>query len=141
MSDNASVTGACLCGSVTLTVAKPEKYYGACHCGMCRKWGGGPLLALDCGAEVAIQGEDSIAVFPSSEWAERGFCKTCGTHLFYRLRQKVQYHIPVGLFGDSVDAELGLQVFIDKKPASYAFANKTKELTEAQIFEMYAPKS
>ena len=23
----------------------------------------------------------------SSAWAERGFCKNCGSHLFYRLKE------------------------------------------------------
>jgi hypothetical protein len=108
---------------------------------MCRKWGGGPLLAIDCGSDVQIEGADSITFFDSSKWADRGFCKNCGTHLFYRLKDSQQYQIPVGLFGDSVAPEFGLQVFIDRKPESYAFSNKTKELTEAQIYEMYAPKT
>ncbi len=29
--------------------------------------------------------------------------------------------------------------FIDKKPAYYDFANSTNTLTEAQVFEKYAP--
>jgi len=43
-------------------------------------------------------------------------------------------------FGDSETLEFGLQVFIDRKPEYYTFADKTKKMTEAQIYEMYAPK-
>ena len=40
----------------------------------------------DCGTDVIFEDESAIGVFESSEWAERGFCKSCGTALFYRLR-------------------------------------------------------
>ncbi len=141
MSEDSSARGACLCGAVTLVATQVTRELGACHCGMCRRWGGGPLLAVDCGRDVQIEGEDSVAVFDSSPWAERGFCRSCGTHLFYRLKGAQEYQIPVGLFGDSVSPVFELQVFIDRKPEYYAFANDTKEMSEAQVFEMYAPKS
>ncbi|NIT13149.1 MAG: GFA family protein, partial [Candidatus Dadabacteria bacterium] len=52
---------------------------------MCRKWCGGPLMAVNCGTDVTFEGEDNITVYDSSSWAERGFCSGCGSHLFYRL--------------------------------------------------------
>ena len=52
-------------------------------------------------------------MFDSSPWAERGFCKTCGTHLFYLLKDAEGFQTPVGLFGDAVAPAFGLQVFID----------------------------
>ena len=140
MSELSSTQGSCLCGAVTLSATNVAAEMGACHCGMCRRWGGGPFLAVDCGREVRIEGEESVAVFDSSAWAERGFCKRCGTHLFYRIKDSREYQVPVGLFGDSVAPRFGLQVFIDRKPDNYAFANETEEQTEAQIYEMYAPK-
>jgi hypothetical protein len=129
--------GGCLCGAVRFSANEFSKKAGACHCGMCRKWGGGPLMAVDCGAEVAFKGEENITVFDSSDWAERGFCKKCGSHLFYRLKQNQQHMIPVGLFDDQQPFVFNHQVFIDKKPAFYSFANETKNMTEAEIFAMY----
>jgi len=140
MNELTPTAGSCLCGAVTIAARTMEQQFSACHCGMCRRWGGGPLLAVDCGKDVQIEGEESVAVFNSSKWAERGFCKKCGTHLFYRLKGSQEYQIPVGFFGDSAALEFGLQVFIDRKPEYYTFADKTKKLTEAQIYEMYAPK-
>jgi hypothetical protein len=58
-----------------------EKLFSVCHCNMCRIWGGISLLVVHTGAS----GKENISVYPSSEWAECGFCKHCGTHLFYRL--------------------------------------------------------
>ncbi|MGB2692135.1 MAG: GFA family protein [Thermodesulfobacteriota bacterium] len=140
MSELLTAEGSCLCGAVTLKTTTMSQQLGACHCGMCRKWGGGPFLEVDCGQGVEIDGEDHVTVFDSSEWAERGFCKKCGTHLFYRLKEQQEYHLPVGLFGDSISPVFTLQVFIDRKPEYYTFAEETEKMTEAQIYEMYAPK-
>ncbi len=47
-------SGSCLCGKTHITVKNISKNVGACHCSMCRKWGGGPLMAVDCGIDVTI---------------------------------------------------------------------------------------
>ena len=44
-----------------------------------------------------------------------------------------------GLFDDDPDFTLDHQVFIDKKPDFYSFANKTNDMTEAELFAEYAP--
>ena len=132
--------GKCLCGAVRFTVKQMTGKLEACHCGMCRKWGGGPLMAVECGAEVSFEGEENITVFDSSDWAERGFCKTCGSHLFYRLKHSNQHQMPAGLFDEQEEFNFDLQVYVDKKPAYYSFANSTKEMTEAEVIEKYAPE-
>ncbi|ARU56811.1 MAG: GFA family protein [Pseudomonadales bacterium] len=132
------VEGTCLCGAVTLS-GNAEPHVGVCHCSMCRKWGGGPYFAVDCGTDLKITGEDHVATFSSSEWAERGFCKDCGTHLFYRLKGNQQYMLPAGLLSNQDDFKLDHQIFIDKKPAYYDFANETETMTEAEVFAKYAP--
>ncbi|NNJ94418.1 MAG: GFA family protein, partial [Halobacteria archaeon] len=104
------------------------------------KWGGGPLLAVDCGRDVQFAGEESIGVYASSDWAERGFCARCGSHLFYRLKDSGQYMIPVGLFDEIGAPVLDHQVFIDSKPDWYDFANQTENMTGAEVFALYAPK-
>ncbi|PHQ72191.1 MAG: aldehyde-activating protein [Sneathiella sp.] len=133
--------GACLCGDVKITAKMSENGVGVCHCSTCRKWGGGPFLSTDCGTDVALMGEENIGVFNSSDWAERGFCKKCGTHLFYRLKETGQYIVPMGLFENGDDFVLDHQIFIDEKPAFYSFANETTDMTGAEVFAKFAPPS
>ena len=76
-------------------------------------------------------------MFNSSEWAERGFCSRCGSHLFYRLKETGHYAVPVGVFDDQEQLVFESQIFIDHKPSFYSFANETEDLTEAQVFEKY----
>jgi len=139
MSETIRKTASCLCGSVRITAINPSNKVGACHCGMCRKWGGGPYMEIDCGTDITFKGEENITVYDSSSWAERGFCKKCGSHLFYRLKETGQHMVAVGLFDDQAHFVFETQVFIDKKPSFYSFLNKTNDLTEKDIFDMYGP--
>ncbi|AMC34923.1 GFA family protein [Janthinobacterium sp. B9-8] len=131
--------GACLCGAVQFSAKTMSNKVGACHCAMCRKWTGGPFLTVDCGSEVMFTGKDAINSYASSEWAERGFCKKCGSHLFYLLKEAQQFIMPVGLFDERDDLVFDHQIFIDKKPAFYDFSNATHNMTEAEVFALYAP--
>ena len=137
MNEAIKQTGSCLCGAVRFTANNSSKKVGACHCGTCRKWGGGPFMEIDCGSDISFEGEDAIEVYNSSDWAERGFCKKCGSHLFYRLKEHKQHMVPVGLFDDQEGLVFESQVFIDEKPSFYSFSNKTNDMTGAEIFEKF----
>lgn len=130
-------TGRCLCGSVTVKTNAPTEEFGVCHCEMCRRWAGGPYFEFPLEDNVKFEGSEHIATYSSSDWAERGFCKNCGSHIYYRLKVQNHYHVSIGLFADSTDPELVSQVFIDRKPKGYSFSQKTKDYTEKEIFEMF----
>lgn len=134
-------TGQCLCGKVSYRLTEPVKDVGACHCSTCRRWTGGPFLALHCGAGgVKFGDENAISIYSSSEWAERGFCDTCGSNLFYRLRQSGEIFLLAGTLDDQSELEFVSQVFIEEKPAFYTFSNETKNMTGAELFALYAPE-
>lgn len=144
MSDNPEATtttlkGQCLCGAVTLSVQHRAPALAACHCSICRKWGGGPYLSVEAHQTPAFKGDENIAVYDSSEWAQRGFCRKCGSHLFYRLKEGGFYALSAGLFRESSEWPFKLQVFIDEKPGNYAFANSTREMTGEEVFKAWSP--
>lgn len=126
--------GKCLCGSVELEVEMGNAEVAACHCSMCRKWSGGPMMALETSDTLIISGESSVSRYHSSEWADRGFCVNCGTHLFYHLKPNNQYHVPVGLLSVEEEIDFSHQIFIDEKPNYYSFSNETKNMTGAEVF-------
>lgn len=137
MSDTIELTGRCLCGAVTFKAQVAEPHVGACHCAMCRRWGSGPFLEVDCGTGVSYEGAENISVYSSSEWAERGFCSKCGSNLFYRLKETGQTMMAVGLLDDQNGLDMNMQVFTDEKPSYYSFANKTEEMTGAEVFAKF----
>jgi hypothetical protein len=139
MSGAGTMTGGCLCGAVRFTAAPADRNVGACHCGMCRRWSAGPLLVLDCGDTLKIDDTSNVGIYRSSEWAERGFCKKCGTPLFYRLVGRGMHFVSAEAFDYRSGHVFASQIFIDEKPAYYDFANKTHNMTGAEVFAAFAP--
>lgn len=78
------VTGGCMCGEVRYTTTARPSHVLYCHCEMCRRATGQPIVA---GAYFAVDqarfDEAEPRRFRSSPYAERGFCGKCGTPIFY----------------------------------------------------------
>lgn len=132
-------SGRCLCGAVKVHAIEMNTHLGVCHCEMCRKRGGGPLMTADCGTAVTFKCKQNVSRYASSEWAEGGFCCQSGSHLFYRLMHGGTYFIPTGLFKHIPELVFDCQVFIDKKPSYYDFSNMMINMAEEEVFAKYAP--
>ena len=131
-------SGQCLCGAVKFTAVPKTNEVGVCHCAMCRRNNAGPFFAIDCGDTLVFEDETNVGVYDSSEWAQRGFCKQCGSSLFWRLKDKSMGAVAVDAFDDLDGLEMTHEVFIDEKPGYYSFAEKTQQLTGQQVFDMVA---
>lgn len=131
------LNGKCLCGAVRFRAAPESRHVEACHCTMCRAWGGTAFLGIQCGTEIEIEGEDRITRFRSSEWAERGFCGSCGSNLFYHYIPLGTYSFAAGLFADDALEPLSEEIFIDEKPPYYAFAGDSRKMTGAEVMAEY----
>ena len=132
------MTGRCLCGAVTFSAGEVETDHHACHCGMCRRWSSSGFLAA-AARDVTFEG-DQLSIYDSSEWAARGFCKACGSTLFYLLKPTQAHFMSVGAFDDQAPFRLVREIFIDRKPAGHAFAGDHERWTEAETFERLTPK-
>ena len=132
------MNGRCLCGAVRFTVPDDRRGIGVCHCGICRRWGGGPMLAVHCGPDVRIsEGADKVRTYASSEWAERAFCQVCGTHLYCKVHASGDHFVAAGTL-DSDELRITGQTFIDGKLPYYDLVNQTPKFTEQQVLEMFA---
>ncbi len=139
-------TGGCNCGKVRYEITSQITETGACHCGMCRKFSGGVYLAVEVPAGAfTITDDTGLALFKSSDWAERGFCAHCGSSLFYRLTvpgpKQGECHVALGTLDDAEGIPLTGEIFIDRKPGGYSFAEQTHKMTEADMMAMFAPSS
>jgi len=130
-----SSTGRCLCGGVRFTVTGLQDTVSVCHCAMCRRWSGGPMMAFNQTGGVAFQADQTLTWYRSSEWAERGFCSTCGASLFYRLVAQPAYVVPAAGAMDDPAVFTGIEqhIFVDEKPAFYDFADTSPRKTGAQV--------
>lgn len=129
--------GRCLCGAVAFEgIGAPQ--VTACHCGMCRRWHGGPSVAARfAGGITIVDGTDTVGWWRSSDWAERGFCKTCGSTLFYRLVETGEIMGEAGSFDLPDGLVITEHYFIDEKPDYYAFSDDAPRLTGAEVFARY----
>lgn len=99
------IGGSCLCGTITYTITGDLRPVVACHCIQCRKASGHYVAATQALArDMDISGEPSW--YKSSDLAERGFCPTCGSNLFWR-RHDSEY---VSIFAGGLDGPTGLKM-------------------------------
>lgn len=129
-------SGKCLCGAVSFSADEVDAAFGACHCRMCQIWSGGVFLTATA-RSLTFHGEDNIGRYRSSDWAERGFCKQCGSLLFYRLLKSDDYELCIGVFDDQSGLKLASEIFVDRKPEGFALAGDHPRLTEAETLEKY----
>lgn len=78
-------SGRCLCGAVRYAVTGPLRDVSYCHCSQCRRTSGHFVAASACDTDHLRLIEDAgLRWYRSSPAAERGFCKRCGSSLFWR---------------------------------------------------------
>ena len=105
--------GHCLCGAVEITIEAPAHEIEICQCSMCRRWSGA-IYTAQTGKSVTIKGEDKAGVYRSSDWAERAFCGTCGSHLWFRFLPTGNRSFSAGLFDAASSHTIEKEIFVDE---------------------------
>jgi hypothetical protein len=81
-----ALTGGCHCGAIRYELHAQPTDAGYCHCTMCRKSAGAPVLAF---ARVPLADfvltNGSPATRRSSSFGERWFCRDCGSQIAMRV--------------------------------------------------------
>lgn len=124
--------GRCLCGAVTITVHAMRTEVDICHCTVCQRWGGAFYAGVK-GDDAVVSGEDAVTVYRSSPWAERAFCGTCGSNLWYRFLPTGMRSFLAGLFDLPPGFGIEQQIFVDEKPDWYDLAQASPMKTGPQI--------
>ncbi len=132
-----AIEGKCLCGLVKVRAAPVRRHVEACHCTKCRRWGGSAYVGVRCGRDVEFEGGENVVRYRSSDWAERGFCRRCGSNLFFHYLPKGTYGLLAGLFPDEALEPLGEEIFIDEKPDYYEFAGERERLTGPEVLAKF----
>ena len=99
--------GACLCGAVAFESDAALRPVIACHCTQCRKTSGHFWAATSVPRDaLRMLRDDGLAWFQSSAAARRGFCKCCGSSVFWDPVEGD--HISIG--AGCIDGATGVQV-------------------------------
>lgn len=127
--------GACLCGRVRFMTKGPLRGVVYCHCGQCRKQTGHYLAATDVRDEnIVIEGGDNLTWFAASEHAQRGFCKSCGSIMFWKRNGSDKVSVTAGVFTEPTGLVSECHIFVADKGDYYDI---TDDLPQ---FERSTPK-
>ena len=97
--------GRCLCGGVTYNVEGELRQVLVCHCSQCRRSSGHQWAATAAPLNaVEIDCEKTLSWYRSSSRAKRGFCRRCGSSLFWQEDGSRSLSIAAG----SLDVPTGL---------------------------------
>ncbi len=78
-----SYKGGCLCGHIRYTTTGKPSSPHLCHCRMCQRWSGAPVVAwVDFPLASLAYENAKPELFQSSKKTKRGFCPKCGSSLF-----------------------------------------------------------
>jgi len=116
--------GGCLCGAVRYAARGPLRDVVNCHCGMCRRAHGAfGAYTQACKSDVAIDGGEALGWYASSDAARRGFCRVCGSTLFWDAPDADTIAIAAG----SLDMPTGLKtvghIFVADRADFYEIAD------------------
>jgi hypothetical protein len=114
-------TGGCQCGAVRFraegTLVDPH----LCHCRMCQKAAGNYFLPLAHAArEIFRLTRGEPGWFQSSEHVRRGFCRQCGTPLFYDMPAEGFINIVLGALDDPEDVRPQSQTGVESRVPWFA---------------------
>ena len=100
-------TGGCLCGAVRYEIEGPLPAPSACHCAQCRRHHGAlGVYTLAPADRYKIKGNKNLAWYQSSSGIRRGFCRVCGSKLFWERVGSGQLDVTLG----TIDEPTGLKV-------------------------------
>lgn len=113
-------TGACLCGAVRFRTRGPLRGVIYCHCRQCRRQTGHFLAATNVSDErIVIEGGESIIWFAASASARRGFCRTCGSLLFWKHNELDSISVMAGAFDEPTGLRAECHIFVADKGDYY----------------------
>ena len=95
------ITGGCQCGAVRYALHEQPSGPHICHCRMCQKASGQPFMGLTGGKREHLKWtRGAPSIFKSSNMAERGFCRDCGTPLTYAFEGTGRISVAINSLDD-----------------------------------------
>ena len=112
--------GACLCGAVRFTTNGPLRGVIYCHCSQCRRQTGHHYAATNVADKnIEIRGTSDITWYRASQKARRGFCRICGSALFWKHDELDTISVMAGAFKKPTGLKAEAHLFVADKGDYY----------------------
>ncbi len=132
MDDAERYAGGCLCGGVRFAVAGGMREVVACHCGQCRRFHGNFGAYTACREDgLRIEEAGGLAWYASSDRARRGFCRNCGSSLFWKPSFADFIAVAAGALDDTRSLKLARHIFTGDVPGWYAIADGLEQVEQS----------
>jgi hypothetical protein len=124
--------GGCLCGAVRFKAQGKLRELIFCHCSQCRKQTGLYYAATNVlDSHLDVEGGEEITWYRSSTAAQRGFCRHCGSALFWKADGLDYTSILAGTFDGPTGLERGYHIFCADKGDFYDICDDLPRFAEA----------
>jgi len=127
-------TGSCNCGAVRFRTRGRLREVIACHCSQCRKQTGLYYAATNVlDSELDLEGAENITWYRSSPEARRGFCRTCGSAMFWKMDDLDYSSIMAGTFDTPTGLALGFHIFCADKGDFYEINDGLPQFAQSNV--------
>lgn len=124
-------TGHCLCGAVRFRTTGALREVLACHCSQCRRQTGHFYAATNVeDRNFTIEGGDNVTWYRASDSAARGFCKTCGSALFWKADNSDYTSILAGSFDQPTGLKIGMHIYCADKGDYYDITDDAPQFAQ-----------
>ena len=121
--------GSCLCGGVAFDISGDLTPPSVCHCSQCRKQSGHVWASTHFPDQnLSLTAQDSLQWYAASDSAKRGFCKICGSFLFWKHRDEDTISVAMGALDPPTGLHLARHIFVADKGDYYDIADDLPQL-------------
>lgn len=132
--------GGCLCGAVRFSTTARLRDVIFCHCSQCRRQTGLFYAATSVPkADLVITGEQNLSWYSASTTARRGFCKTCGSALFWEPATTDYVSILAGAFDDPSVLTAGYHMCTQDRAGFYSITDGLPQFPQDTAETAIAP--
>lgn len=115
-----TLSAACHCGAVRLTLPGDAAGVLACHCGDCRKMHGNFNAFFAAPRDsIEIDGESGLVWYQSSADSRRAFCGTCGARVLKEMTPAGRWLVSAGLIDGPSGRYILKNLWAQSKPDWY----------------------
>lgn len=126
-SSAAAQRGGCLCGKIHYHLKGTMRPIVYCHCGQCfHSHGFYPGYTAARKDQIVLTGEEYLAWYRSSAKARRGFCKECGSALFWQRDEGDFTSVAAGTLDHPSGLVEGWHIFGKDRPDCYSLSDGLK---------------
>lgn len=113
-------TGTCLCGQIAFTINGDLSPPSVCHCRQCRRQSGHVWASAATHRDnLVIVDRTSLAWYRASDMARRGFCRECGSFLFWQHNDEDTISVSMGALDPPTGLTLSRHIFVAGKGDYY----------------------